>query len=259
MVLDNSVPFKLTLHPSLYEEKSALSIPLSFTADVDEKGFQHRLEIRVPSSRHIAGMEIRNVEFLFDELKNESCQTSHSSSSDGVLGYLFAQLLDSQGRPSSHPFAVMCCDTSTGRGVYSCVRLPFQADQRVRFYLVQKNKSNDESTGRSTRIEGVRFTGNIQLVSGGAYLKSNKSLKQIQSFMQKTLKFEPDSDGKKVSGLKRHRESPQSPVEENKKSLTSRSRTERAQNEKRKSEGLGNDEEPPQLIYAFVPGGDDES
>ncbi|KAH9600750.1 hypothetical protein LSM04_004172 [Trypanosoma melophagium] len=257
MVLDNSVPFKLTLHPPLFEEKTALGIPLSFTADVDDKGFQHRLEIGVPSGRRIAGMEIRNVEFLFDESKNDSCKTSHSSSSDGVLGYLFAQLLDSQGRPSSHPFAVMCCDTSTGRGVYSCVKLPFQADQRVRFYLVQKNKSNDESTGIATRIGGVRFTGNIQLVSGGAYLKSNKSLKQIQTFMQKALKFEPDSDGKKPSGQKRHRESPQRPIEERKKSLTSSSRAEGNQNITRKPEN--DDDEPPQLIYAFVPGGNNES
>ncbi|KEG07054.1 hypothetical protein DQ04_11101020 [Trypanosoma grayi] len=265
MVLQKGVPFKHTLHPTVSEEKSLLSIPISITATVAECDLQHRLDIHVPSSREIAGIELTNVEFLFEnDTKGELSDPRCSSGNYDVLGYLFMQLLDSQGRPTSHPFAVMRCDPVTGRGICCGIKLPLQADQRVRFYLVQKVEPGDEKMRRCVRIEGVRFTGKAQLLSGGTHIKSAKGRRQIKALMESNLRFEVDSARKELSLSKRHRESPLRCRYDKQESLTGRSSVGRTANILKKKpndvdDDDDDDDEPPNLIYAFVPGGDNES
>ncbi|ESS65211.1 hypothetical protein TCDM_06452 [Trypanosoma cruzi Dm28c] len=261
MVLEKGVPFKITLHPSVFEQKSVLGIPLSFTATVVDKELQHRLEFCVPSGPGVSALEITNVEFLFEtkKLKGGARKSSRSSSlNGGSQSYLFMQMLDSQGRSSSHPLAVVCCDAAMGRGILSRVKLPLQTNQRVRFYLVERKNQEDEKMDIKERVVGVRFTGILQLLSGGVHVRSAKTRKQIQALMEGSLNFEADSCDEKVSTLKRDRDSfyhHRDDEEFAKGGL----RSDKARSIPTESIRNDLDEEPPNLIYAFVSGGDDES
>ncbi|EKF38658.1 hypothetical protein MOQ_001131 [Trypanosoma cruzi marinkellei] len=262
MVLEKGVPFKITLHPSVFEEKSVLGIPLSFTATVVGKELQHRLEFCVPSGPGVAALEITNVEFLFEtkKIKVGSCKSSRSSSlNGGSQSYLFMQLLDSQGRSSGHPFAVVCCDAAMGRGIHSRVKLPLQSNQRVRFYLVERKNQDDEKMEIKERIVGVRFTGMLQLLSGGVHVRSAKTRKQIQALMEGSLNFEADSCEKNLSTLKRNRDFSSHHHRDDEEFAKGSLRRDKASSIPAELIRNDLDEGPPNLIYAFVSGGDDES
>ncbi|RNF05505.1 uncharacterized protein Tco025E_07851 [Trypanosoma conorhini] len=261
MVLGKGPPFRLTLHLCLAEVKATLAVPVFITATVVDDEPQHRLEFRVPSGPGVEALEITNVEFIFqtERLKRNSRKSCRYPSSGGLYGYLFMQLLDQQGHPSGHPFAIVCCDTEMGNGICSRVKLPLQSDQRVRFYLVERKVQGDEKILMNSRIVGVRFTGILRLSSGGVEVTSAETREQIEALTGSSLKFEADSPASKISTLTRPQDSPSSHCRGGEDSAKGELRSDEGQQKPTGPVHMDENEEPPNLVYAFVSGADDES
>ncbi|RNF08334.1 hypothetical protein TraAM80_02924 [Trypanosoma rangeli] len=261
MVLGKGPPFRLTLHLCIADVKAALAVPLSITATVADNELQHCLDFCVPSGPEVEALEITNVEFLFqtEAPKGNLRKSCRTASCGGLQGYLFMQLLDHEAHPSGHPFAIVCCDTEMGNGIYSRVKLPLPGGQSVRFYLVERKKQGEEKIGINSRIVGVRFTGMLRLSSGGVGVKSGETRKQIQALTETSLTFRADSCGRNMLTSTGSRYSPSSHCQEGEKSAKGRLRSDEGEPTPTESVNGDADEEPPNLIYAFVSGGDYES
>ncbi|KAG8344749.1 hypothetical protein TRVL_04416 [Trypanosoma vivax] len=194
MVMDDGPPFRHTLHSSLDERKNPpLSLVLKAVGAENEQQF---LDFHVPSLSGSSVFEIINIVFTSAYEKKGIQSPECSSPNNGMLGYLFLQFLDSKGRPSGHPFPVARCDTSTGDGVSSAVRLPLQSDQRVRFYLVRKCKLGCNIMESNTHINGVCFVGNFRLISAEACINLWQNRSQFKALAKKELKFKTCGDSK---------------------------------------------------------------
>ncbi|ESL06233.1 hypothetical protein TRSC58_06095 [Trypanosoma rangeli SC58] len=260
MVLGKGPPFRLTLHLCVADVKATLATPVSITATVADNELQHCLEFCVPSGPEVEVLEITNVEFLFQTKMpkrnlRKSCRTDLSGS---LQGYLFMQLLDHEAHPSGHPFAIVCCDTEMGNGIYSRVKLPLPGGQLVRFYLVERKKQDEGKIGINSQIVGVRFTGMLRLSSGRAEVKSAETRKQIQALTETSLTFRADSCGKNMLTSTGSRYSPSSHCR-GETSATGGLQGDEGQLTPTESVNKDADEEPPNLIHAFVSGGDYES
>ncbi|AAZ11274.1 uncharacterized protein TEOVI_000062000 [Trypanosoma equiperdum] len=254
MVIKKDVPFKYTLHQGLCERDPVLSTPLIITAGVDGNELQYRLDMQVPSHSAIEGMEVTNVEFLFTSSKCNAGKSNQHLSKCSMLVYLYMQLLDGVGRPTSPPFPISCCNTHTGKGIFSCVKLPLQVNQQCRFYLVRRS-CTDSASQSAMELKGVRFTSKLYLLYRSP-LNSAKVRSQMDVLTGGDLKFTADTEVMTSTGAKRSREELERFGSENSDRKGKKAKRER---ETATTMDRASDDEPPNLIYAFVSGGDNES
>nr|CCC90449.1 unnamed protein product [Trypanosoma congolense IL3000] len=244
MVMDNRVPFKVTLHSGIFSYASAASIPMIITGGVTDDESQHRLEIHTPSHSGVVGMELSSIEFLVTGKIGTSSKGKQCSTLGGTMGYLFMQLLDEKGRPTGLPFPVASCNTLVRVGIISSVRLLLQADQRYRFYLVRRNITDDSVHSYLGGIVGVRFVGKLYFIEEKRPLRA-KTKRQIEALTREELKFEADTDERILQVRRFNGDTPDTDLE--------------AGSCRGKTGHKDSDEKVPNLLYAPFPGGCDES
>ncbi|CCW65478.1 unnamed protein product [Phytomonas sp. EM1] len=219
MLIKDLCPFKKTLYLPTRDFRSLLSSPFQINASVET------VKGKCVKVSYMI-MEIP----LFASIIGIELRMIELLLSDGFKGCstVFLQNLDGQGRPCSEPFALYSAKDGL---ISNCqLRIPLQGGEKVQLLFVCDNTLNKNITPT------IYISGVCMLVPGRVKLsktdgtKLNKWTSNRWVFQTSESSFIP-SDGYKSNVL----------VPKSRKRDRSSS------------------DEPPQLIHAFVMGGDDES